>query len=125
MASLHLSCERFSRLFLQNKRRPTALLVILSNNNVCLRRCGLSIGYEAGSQALKFGLIPKGSCRVTTPGAQNFVGPNHDADNFFFEPIECLEDGTSSEEALTTVYLDGGIAACQIMEDADAEEVTL
>ena len=56
---------------------------------------------------------------------RTLLGHIHDADNLFLGPIECLEDGTSNEEALTTVDLNGGIAAGRIMEDADAEEVTL
>jgi hypothetical protein len=73
----------------------------------------------------KFGPVPKVSCRLTLSSAQTFVAPNPRRGQHSFEPIECLEDGASSGEALTTDFLDAAVAAGRIMEDADAEEVTL
>ena len=43
----------------------------------------------------------------------------------FFESIECLKDGTSSEEASTTVHHDAVVEAGRIIEDVDTEEVVL
>jgi len=80
--------------------------------------------------SLKFGPVLKVPCRSPlsshhTAGAQTLVVPNPRRGQHFPEPIECLKDGISSEEALTTIHRDAGVAAGRIMEDADAGEVAL